>query len=195
MRPLAALVLGFASLAIAGTPVVPRQAPEFVVTMPGGRQALLSQFKGKVVALEFLFTTCPHCQHECSLIAQLNTELGPKGFQPVGVAINTMDIPTVMSFVQQTGANFPIGVSERNAALDFMGISIMERWVVPQLILIDRKGMVRYQTPPLGAEDIQNPAWLREKVEELLKEPAASTTHHPAAAKKAAVAAARKPGS
>jgi thiol-disulfide isomerase/thioredoxin len=194
MRPLAALVLGFASLAIAGTPVVPRQAPEFVVTMPGGRQALLSQFKGKVVALEFLFTTCPHCQHEASLIAPLNTELGPKGFQPVGVAINTMDIPTVMSFVQQTGANFPIGVSERNAALDFMGISIMERWVVPQLVLVDRKGMVRYQTPPLGAEEVLNPTWLREKIEELLKEPAAST-HHPAAAKKAAVATARKPGS
>jgi peroxiredoxin len=194
MRPLAALVLGFASLAIAGMPVVPRQAPEFVVTMPGGRQALLSQFKGKVVALEFLFTTCPHCQHEATLVAQLNTELGPKGFQPVGVAINTMDIPTVMSFVQQTGANFPVGVAEKNAALDFMGISIMERWVVPQLVLIDRKGMVRYQTPPLGAEDVQNPTWLREKIEELLKEPAAAT-HHPAAAKKAAVAAARKPGS
>jgi peroxiredoxin len=194
MRPLTALVLGFSSLAMAGMPVVPRQAPEFVVTMPGGKQTLLSQLKGKVVALEFLFTTCPHCQHEASLITQLNGDLGPKGFQPVGVAINTMDIPTVMSFVQQTGANFPIGVSERNAALDFMGISIMERWVVPQLVLIDRKGMVRYQTPPLGAEEVQNQAWLRDKIEELLKEPAAAT-HHPAAAKKAAVAAARKPGS
>jgi len=194
MRPLAALVLGFASLAMAGMPVVPRQAPEFVITMPGGRQALLSQFKGKVVALEFLFTTCPHCQHEASLIAQLNGDLGPKGFQPVGVAINTMDIPTVMSFVQQTGANYPVGVSEKNAALDFMGISIMERWVVPQLVLIDRKGTVRYQTPPLGAEEVQNQAWLREKIEELLKEPAAST-HHPAAAKKSAMASTHKNGS
>ncbi len=179
---------------MAGVPAVPRQAPEFVITMPGGRQALLSQFKGKVVALEFLFTTCPHCQHEATVISQLNGELGPKGFQPVGVAINTMDLPTVMSFVQQTGANFPIGVSDRNAALDFMGISIMERWVVPQMVLIDRKGVVRYQTPALGAEEVQNPAWLREKIEELLKEPAAAT-HHPAAAKKAAVASARKAGS
>jgi peroxiredoxin len=194
MRPLAALVLGFSSLAMAGTPSVPRPAPEFVVTMPGGRQALLSQFKGKVVALEFLFTTCPHCQHEASLISQLNGELGPKGFQPVGVAINTMDIPTVAAFVQQTGANFPVGVSDKNAALDFMGISIMERWVVPQLVLVDRKGVVRYQTPPLGAEEVQNPAWLREKIEELLKEPAAAT-HRPAAAKKASVATAHKAGS
>ena len=162
--------------------------------MPGGRQALLSQYKGKVVVLEFLFTTCPHCQHEASMIAKLNTELGPKGFQPIGTAINTMEIPTVMGFIQQTGANFPIGVSDRDAALNFMGISIMERWVVPQLVLIDRKGVVRYQTPALGAEEVQNEAWLREKIEELLKEPA-TAAHHATSAKKTSVASAKKSGS
>jgi peroxiredoxin len=193
MRSVAALVLGFCSVAMASAPV-PRQAPEFVITMPGGRQALLSQYKGKVVVLEFLFTTCPHCQHEASMIAKLNTELGPKGFQPIGTAINTMEIPTVMGFIQQTGANFPIGVSDRDAALNFMGISIMERWVVPQLVLIDRKGVVRYQTPALGAEEVQNEAWLREKIEELLKEPA-TAAHHATSAKKTSVASAKKSGS
>ena len=49
----------------------------------------------------------------------------------------------------------------------------MERWVVPQMALIDRKGVIRYQTPALGAEEVQNEAWLRGKILELLKEPAA----------------------
>lgn len=42
---------------------VPRKAPELVVQLPEGGQKLLSDYRGKVVCVEFLFTTCPHCQH------------------------------------------------------------------------------------------------------------------------------------
>lgn len=36
---------------------VPRKSPEFAISMPGGGQRLLSQYRGKVVALAFLSTT------------------------------------------------------------------------------------------------------------------------------------------
>ena len=189
MRLVTALTLGFSAFAFAAPPAVPRQSPEFVISAPGGRQVLLSQYKGKVVALEFLFTTCPHCKHEATLITKLTVELGPKGFQPVGVAINPMAGMLVGDFIRETGASFPVGSSEKEPALDYLGISLMERWVVPQLVLIDRKGMIRYQTPPMGAEEVQNEAWLRGKIEELLKEPVA---HHAAAVKKTVATASRK---
>ena len=39
-----------------------RKAPELAFNIPGQGPKLLSQYRGKVVALEFIFTTCPHCQ-------------------------------------------------------------------------------------------------------------------------------------
>ena len=39
-----------------------RKAPELAFTIPSQGSKLLSQYRGKVVALEFIFTTCPHCQ-------------------------------------------------------------------------------------------------------------------------------------
>ena len=42
------------------TAPVPRKAAEVTITMNSGEQLLLSSLRGKVVALEFLLTTCPH---------------------------------------------------------------------------------------------------------------------------------------
>ena len=36
---------------------VPRPAGEFEYLMPGGKTELISQYKGKILLLEFLFTT------------------------------------------------------------------------------------------------------------------------------------------
>ena len=48
------LVLCLSNMVAAAT--IPRPAPEFVIKGPGG-EYLLSQFRGKVVLLSFLFTT------------------------------------------------------------------------------------------------------------------------------------------
>jgi peroxiredoxin len=177
-------LLGISAIAaLAAVQPVPRPSPEFVVTMPDGKQMLLSQFKGKVCAIEFLFTTCPHCQHEAELVSNIHRDLGPKGFQPIGVAINVsqdkIGAMLVNDFVRDHKVAFPVGLASRESALGYLGISSVERWVVPQMVIIDRKGTIRYQTAAMGSEDVQNETWLRGKIEELLKEgvgPAAKKT-------------------
>ena len=42
---------------------VPRPAPELKIEQVGGPTLSLSQYRGKAVALAFVMTTCPHCQH------------------------------------------------------------------------------------------------------------------------------------
>ena len=37
--------------------VLPRQAPDFVFTLPDGKQRRLSEWRGKVVAVSFISTT------------------------------------------------------------------------------------------------------------------------------------------
>ena len=191
MRVVAVLAfLSFGAFLRAEMPPVPRPAPEFVIQYNDGHQALLSSFRGKVVALEFLFTTCPHCQHSSQVFSKLYSEYGSKGFQPLGVAFNEMPQMLVPDFIKQNNVNFPVGFSPRDTVLNFLGIPVIERFVVPQIVWIDRKGRIRSQTPPLGDEKQLQESYWREMIETLTKEPETTTrkpvtTRHTTARKSA----------
>jgi peroxiredoxin len=169
---LASVLLCLPAAAVDAPKIAPRPSPEFVINYPNGKQALLSSYKGKVVVLAFIFTTCPHCQKECQMLSKLNTELGPKGFQPLAVAVNPMAVMLINDFVRDYHINFPVGASEKEPTLDYMKIKADDRWVVPQIAVIDRKGVIRYQSPFNGDEKLQNEDSLKAIVESLLKEPA-----------------------
>lgn len=151
---------------------VPRKAPEFAAQMPQGAQLLLSQYHGKVVCLEFLFTTCPHCQASARLLTKLYAEYGPKGFQPVGVAFNDMAGMLVPDFIKNNGVTFPVGFSPREQVLNYLQQPADARISVPQIVLIDRKGMIRQQSLPMNDDQTATEANLRNMIETLLKEPA-----------------------
>ena len=176
---------------------LPRKAPELAFTVPGQGEKLLSQERGKVVALEFILTTCPHCQAASHLMSKLQGDYGSRGFQALDVAINGLDenrtpaqaSELVQNFSNTYQATFPVGWTTRDQMLAFSGFSIAERFVVPQIVLIDRKGMIRYQTPPLGDESAMQESTIRQRVEELLAAPTSTTSvRHGASATKMAAA-------
>src|SRR5262245_12979655 len=69
---------------------VPRHSPEFAIQLNNGKQVLLSQYRGKPVALVFILTHCPHCQHTVQILSKLQNEFGPRGFQVLSSAIEDM---------------------------------------------------------------------------------------------------------
>src|SRR5258706_15848510 len=81
------LTAGVCSVMLA-MPPVPRPADPLTIAEASGKKASLSDYKGKVVLVQFLLTTCQHCQHAAELYAKLQKELGPSGFQAVGIAFN-----------------------------------------------------------------------------------------------------------
>lgn len=172
--PTAAFLLSFLLTAPAPAAQVPRKAPEFVIHMPSGGQRLLSEFRGKVVALEFLYTTCPHCQHASVLMNRLLKEYGPRGFQPLGVAFNPMAHMLVPDFVRQFGVSYPVGYSEREPVHAFLQNNPNEALHVPQIVFIDRKGMIRQQSLPRGDETTATEANMRKMIETLLAEPSSA---------------------
>lgn len=145
-----------------------RKAPELAFTVPGQGQKLLSQYRGKVVALELIFTTCPHCQAASHVMGRLQNELGSRGFQAIDVAFNDNADLLVDGFIKEQQTHFPVGWTTRDQVLSFLGLSAVERFVVPQLILIDREGMIHYQTPPLGDENSYQESTIRSRLEMLL---------------------------
>src|SRR5581483_11857030 len=93
-----------------------RKAPELAYTVPGQGEKLLSQYRGKVVALEFILTTCPHCQAAARLMTTLQQEYGPRGFQALDIAINTTDEQVVEAFVRNFQVGFPVGYTPQDQA-------------------------------------------------------------------------------
>lgn len=142
-----AILLGSALMAAASLvgAEIPRQAPELVIKMADGKEVLLSKFRGKVVALEFLLTTCPHCQKSSQTMNRLYQQYGAQGFQPIGVAINDMANMLVVDYSKQFNLTFPVGYGNRDAAINFLQHPIMSSMMMPQLVIIDRQGVIRYQ--------------------------------------------------
>ena len=166
-------------LALAVAPVfaveVPRKAPELVIQLPEGGQKLLTDYRGKVVCVEFLFTTCPHCQHSSQVLSRFQTEYGPKGFQALGIAFNPMSKMLVPDFVKQFKVNFPVGYAEREPVNAFLQNPPDNALHVPQLVFIDRQGMIRKQSLPRGDTETGVEANMRKMIEQLLAEPASSS--------------------
>ena len=164
-----AILLALCATAPATSPV-PRRSPEFPITEPSGKQILLSSFKGKVVLIEFLQTNCPHCQRASRTISRLHQELGPRGFQPIGIALEPGVTPSMVTgFARQFGVTYPMGYSSPEAVDIYLGRSMLERLMLPQIVVIDREGVIRAQGGPNNDPSLENENYLRNLLDSLLK--------------------------
>jgi hypothetical protein len=123
-------------------------------------------------------------------------EFGGRGFQALDLAINGLDNggdqnsanALVANFATNFQVGFPVGWVPREQMISFMGFSIIDRLVVPQLALIDRKGFIHYQTPATSGPEwdkVMDEATVHQHIEELLAGGTASSkSGHLAASKK-----------
>jgi thiol-disulfide isomerase/thioredoxin len=177
-------VLALSASSLSAKPPVPRPARELSIVEASGKLTLLTSLKGKVVYVQFLFTTCPHCQALSGVLTKLSKELGPQGFQALGVAFDDDVSPTkAASYVRQFGVGFPVGYASRATVQSYLGMTDDDRFVVPQAVIVDRKGVIRAQTDVQGTENLQREDYLRTFLTGLLKEGAApkAVTAAPAA--------------
>jgi len=164
------LLLCAASLATGAE--VPRPSPDFAVFLNDGRQIHISEYKGKVVVLAFILTTCPHCQFTSQVLTNLQQEYGPRGFQVMASAIEDMAKMDVPDFVKRFQPAYPVGYNQREAAEDYLQHPVMFRLLMPQVVVIDRKGTIRaqYAGDDKFFEKSEQEKNFRDLIEPLLKE-------------------------
>ena len=178
------------SLDLLGEMKVPKPAPELVIALNSGEQLLLSKFRGKIVVLEFLLTTCPHCQKCSAVMQKLHNDMGgDKAFTPLGAAVNPNDMTEarmlIPSYVYNLGLRFPVGYSKREMAYQWLeATGPGANLYFPQVVIIDKKGIIREYHP--GTDEAffkDEEANMRKAIENLMKEgatgakvPAAKTT-------------------
>src|SRR5579871_5784776 len=124
---------------------LPRKAPDLTIQMNGGKTIHLADYKGKVVALCFILTTCPHCQRTTGFLIKDQQDYGPRGFQVIESAIQGGAEAAVPGFIQSFHTNFPVGFSDGMLAINFLQHSPDKVPMMPMLALIDKQGMIRAQ--------------------------------------------------
>lgn len=184
IRSILASVLFLSTVAFAG--VVPRPAPAFVVNLTPSGQITPQQYRGKVVILNFIITTCPHCQQVTQFLNGLQKEYAVRGLQILSVAFtdNDMAKTQVPGFIKQYQPPYPVGYTTRTDVLNFLGRPANEEMYVPVSVFIDRKGIIRAEymgDNPFFQNYQKN---IRAQVEELLKPPAPATKVKPNPKKK-----------
>src|SRR5579859_3679476 len=122
-----------------------KAAPAFQLVTADGTKTQLSDYRGKVVLLNFWATDCGGCVLEIPAIIDLQAGYRDKGFTVVGVS---MDIPyeslkdadeawgKVKPFVAKKKINYPILMGRESLFKDF-GLTQL-----PDTLLIDKAGKI-----------------------------------------------------
>ena len=135
-------------------------APDFAVTDIDGKKLSLSDYKGKVVLLDFWATWCTPCREEIPAFVEMQQKYGPQGLQVIGISMDD-DAKPVKDFYQRFKINYPVAVGDDKLAQSFGGVLGL-----PVNFIIDREG--RVHTKFLGATDV---SVIDKAVGELLAKP------------------------
>jgi peroxiredoxin len=154
---------------------VPRKSPEFTISVPAGKTTLLSSYKGKVVVVEFFFIASEHCMHVAQILNKLDRDLGPRGFQPIGIVFDPPKVPTsgekvIPSLVDYFKLTYPVGFASKAEVDSYLGRTGNELLAIPQMVVIDRAGMIRAVTGDRTNPKLEDENSLRALIEGLLKE-------------------------
>jgi len=128
----------------------------FGVALPdtSGREQPLSQWKGKVLVVNFWATWCTPCRDEMPEFVKAQTELGGRGLQFVGIAIDQAD--KVQAFATELGLNYPALIGGFGA-VELSKTMGNRLGALPFTIIVDRSGHIAHtQLGPLRADQLRS---------------------------------------
>src|SRR5437660_1795121 len=129
-------------------PRIGSSAPDFTV-QDAERTVTLSQFRGRVVVLNFWATWCAPCVEEMPSLVQMQRRLMDKGVTVLAVSVD-VDDNAYRQFVKNHGVNL---LTVRDPAQKVNGM--YGTFKFPETFVIDRKGFMRRKF--IGAIDWNTP--------------------------------------
>lgn len=148
-------LLLFAGLSFAGV-TLPRPTGDVPFTVPGKGSDNLTNYKGKVVLLEFFMTTCPHCQRAAKVLSGIQRDYKARGVRVISLAFKPEDnAEALKKFAEEYKTNYTLGMIDGKLMTTFGQLTPEMRPTVPMVFFIDRDGLVQAQyfgTDPMMEE-------------------------------------------
>ena len=136
-------------------------APDFALPNIDGGQNSLSDYKGRVVLLNFWATWCKPCQDEMPSMENLYGMLHEQGFELVAISVDDAVEP-VLAFRDQYKLNFPILHD-----VDMAVANSYQTHRYPESLLIDGEGKVISRF--VGPREWDDPLYV-ERIRQLLSD-------------------------
>ena len=101
-----------------------------------GRESRLSDYRGKVLLVNFWATWCPPCRKEMPSLDALQAEMGGEDFEVLTIATGRDTVSKIDAFFDQTGVrNLPVLLDPKQRLAREMGVVGL-----PVSVLVDREG-------------------------------------------------------
>ena len=116
-------------------------APDFTLASLDGEEITLSDYRGKVVVVNFWATWCGPCRYEIPMLIELQKLYGTDRLIILGVAINSGSKENIENFAEEYKITYPIlyGSDEEMGKLVYMYGNFTS---IPSTFIVNRKGEV-----------------------------------------------------
>jgi cytochrome c biogenesis protein CcmG/thiol:disulfide interchange protein DsbE len=161
-----------------------KPAPDFTLKDTDGKTVHLSDYKGKVVLLDFWATWCPPCKVEIPWFMEMQRKEKDKGLEVLGVAMDDNGWEDVKPFLADMKVNYRVVVGDSATSDAYGGVEQL-----PTTFFVDRNGKIAAIHIGLdgGRKDFED------GIEELLQEkPATNVTSIPGDPIRAAIVPAKQ---
>jgi cytochrome c biogenesis protein CcmG/thiol:disulfide interchange protein DsbE len=114
-----------------------KAAPEFTLKDAAGRAVHLSDYRGKVVLLNFWATWCGPCRIEIPWFKDFEQQYKDRGFAVLGVAMDDDGWEAVKPYIERMRLNYRVLLGDAMVSESYGGVDSL-----PTTFVIDREGRV-----------------------------------------------------
>lgn len=114
-----------------------KKAPNFALKTLEGKTVKLSDYKGKIVLIDFWATWCPPCKKGIPDLIELQKSYS-KDLVVVGISLDQeRTIKDLKPFIENYGINYPVVLGDQKVVLDYGGVN-----AIPTSFIVDQKGFI-----------------------------------------------------
>ena len=122
-------------------------AADFSLQDMSGKTVKLSDYKGKVVLLEFWATWCPPCRASVPGLEKLHKAYKDKGLVLLAVSMDEGGWDEVRSFIKESGITYTILKGTEDVAKKYQVRSI------PMMLVLDKEGKISKRYLGMGSDE------------------------------------------